>query len=196
MTASWLKQMGWNEVYVLEGGLAGRTLQKGAAPMQTLGALPQAEALPAAALNEAIAAGNVEVVDCDDSRQYRKGHVPGAWWAVRSRLAGCLAKLDRDKKFVFTSDDGLLARYAAADAVQLGYAAVYLDGGTRAWTAGSAKLEASDGRLLTATDDVFYRPYDNNSDREAKMREYLAWEVGLVEQVKKDPTVRFTTRPE
>jgi rhodanese-related sulfurtransferase/predicted metal-dependent enzyme (double-stranded beta helix superfamily) len=196
MTASWLKQMGWNEVYVLEGGLAGRTLQKGAAPMQTLGALPQAEALPAAALNEAIAAGNVEVVDCDDSRQYRKGHVPGAWWAVRSRLAGCLAKLDRDKKFVFTSDDGLLARYAAADAVQLGYAAVYLDGGTRDWTAGSAKLEASDGRLLTATDDVFYRPYDNNSDREAKMREYLAWEVGLVEQVKKDPTVRFTTRPE
>ncbi|HET8611021.1 MAG TPA: rhodanese-like domain-containing protein [Burkholderiales bacterium] len=195
MTASWLKQMGWREVYVLEGGLAGRTLQKGAAPTQTLGEPPQAEALPVAALNEAIAAGNVEVIDCDDSRKYRKGHVPGASWAVRSRLAECLAKLDRGKKLVFTSDDGLLARYAAADAAQLGYAAAYLDGGTRAWAASGAKLEASEDRLLTATDDVFYRPYDNSSDREAKMLEYLTWEVGLVEQVKEDPTVRFTTRP-
>jgi rhodanese-related sulfurtransferase len=196
MTASWLKQMGWREVYVLEGRLADRTLQKGAAPLQLLGELPQAEAMPVAALNEALAAGSVEVIDCDDSRRYRKGHIPGAWWAVRSRLAECLAKFDHDKKLVFTSDDGLLACYAAADAAQLGYVAAYLDGGTRAWAASGAKLEASDDRLLTATDDVFYRPYDNSSEREAKMREYLTWEVGLVEQVKKDPTVRFTTQPE
>jgi rhodanese-related sulfurtransferase/predicted metal-dependent enzyme (double-stranded beta helix superfamily) len=196
MTASWLKQMGWNEVYVLEGGLAGRTLQQGAAPLQALGTLPQAEAMPVAALNDALAAGSVEVIDCDDSRKYRKGHIPGAQWTVRSRLAACLAKLDRDRKFVFTSEDGLLARYAAADATQLGYAAAYLDGGTRAWAASGAKLEVSADRLLTATDDVFYRPYDNSMDREAKMREYLTWEVGLVEQVKGDPTVHFTTQPE
>ncbi|HEX5464264.1 MAG TPA: rhodanese-like domain-containing protein, partial [Burkholderiales bacterium] len=123
MTASWLKQMGWNEVYVLEGGLAGRTLQKGAAPLQVLGELPQPEAMPVAALSEATAAASVEVIDCDDSRKYRKGHVPGAWWAVRSRLAECLAQFDHDKKLVFTSDDGLLARYAAGDAAQLGYVA-------------------------------------------------------------------------
>ena len=35
----------------------------------------------------------VSVVDVDWSKDYRKGHVPGAWYRTRSRLCELLTKL-------------------------------------------------------------------------------------------------------
>ena len=46
-------------------------------------------------------------------------------------------------------------------------------------------------RATTATDDVWYKPYDHATDFEKHAREYLDWEVALVEQIKRDPAIRF-----
>ena len=48
-------------------------------------------------------------------------------------------------------------------------------------------------RATTQLDDVAYKAYDHVKDYEQRAREYLAWEVALVEQIKRDPTIRFRT---
>ena len=43
--------------------------------------------ITAALLRERMQAGGVSVVDVDSSRDYRAGHIPGAWYGIRARLA-------------------------------------------------------------------------------------------------------------
>ena len=38
---------------------------------------------------------------------------------------------------------------------------------------------------------MWYRPYEHAEDYEKHAREYLTWEVALLEQIKRDPAVRF-----
>jgi hypothetical protein len=46
-------------------------------------------------------------------------------------------------------------------------------------------------RATTPRDDVWYKPYDHSSDYLKHARDYLEWEVALVDQIKRDPTIRF-----
>jgi hypothetical protein len=84
----------------------------------------------------------------------------------------------------------VLARYAAAD---LG--ATALEGGTDAWRAAGLPVETGETRMLEPPEDVYYKPYDGKSQIEAAMRDYLEWEVALVEQIKRDPDCRFRDYP-
>ena len=197
MTAHWLKQMGWNDVCVLKDGLKGK-LDTGKPRPEALGeAALSAPGIAPAALKAAL--DKAEVIDVGESLKYRKGRIPGAWYAIRSRLGYCLARFSKDARLVFTDSAGRLARYAAQDAITLGYAnAAYLEGGNAAWNhAGFAIEEAggdSDPKLLTVTEDVWYRPYDRNVGVEEAMQQYLTWEVNLVAQLKREPYLRFSTR--
>jgi len=47
--------------------------------------------------------------------------------------------------------------------------------------------------VTTAVDDVWYKPYDHGKDYEKHAREYLSWEVALVDQIKREPAIRFRT---
>jgi rhodanese-related sulfurtransferase len=193
MTASWLVQLGWEEVFVIAQEEAGGALEAGAAAPEVLGlADAGAEAIAPAALDAALKRGEAVVVDVDSSLAYRDAHLPGAWFAIRARLATSLAKLPQGRTLVFTSRDGALARFAAADAQALTQTPVRcLDGGTAAWRA--AGLPLTDGDLLWADehDDEWYRPYDKGGRGEEAMKEYLAWEIDLVGQVERDGDARF-----
>ncbi len=200
MTAHWLKQMGWQDVHVLRDGLKG-SLESGKPRSPALGedAL-SAPSVPAAALKAALDAGNVELIDVGESLKYRKGRIPGAWYAIRSRLAYCLSRFGKEAKLVFVCSNGRLSRYAAQDAIALGCAgAAFLEGGTAAWNHAGFKTEPTAGdadpKLLTATEDVWYRPYDRNVGVEEAMQQYLTWEVNLLDQIKREPYLRFSTRP-
>ena len=94
---------------------------------------------------------------------------------------------------VLTSGDGLLARLAAPEvAVALpGLKVRLLDGGTAAWRAAGYPLEAGLTRALSATDDVWYKPYDTDDEIDQEMRNYLTWEVALVEQIERDGDAGF-----
>jgi rhodanese-related sulfurtransferase len=192
MTASWLMQMGWSEVAVLKRGLAGGALDEGADP-----SLPAAlktvdvPEIDAAVLNEAGMNG-VVVVDFADSLTYRAGHVPGAWFMVRARIAEDAKNLPAAERYVATSEDGRLARLAAADlAAATGRPVTALRGGTAAWRAAELLLVQGNENLASATDDVMYKPYDHERGIEGYMREYLSWELDLVRQIEDDGTARF-----
>ena len=90
MTASWLRQMGYRDVFVLAE--AGDESGWPAAPV--LAPAPAAEfGIAADELAALLARDEATVVDLSLSRDYLKGHIPGAWFAIRSRLATALAKI-------------------------------------------------------------------------------------------------------
>jgi len=195
MTASWLLQMGWPEVYVLEAAPLGAPLVTGVEARRVLGLEgAKFDEVSAPELQHLIDASEATVVDFASSLAYRDGHVPGAWFAIRARLRDALERIGPAKRLVFTSPDGVLARLAALDAVALTEVRVQvLRAGTAAWKAAGHPLEHGSTRLAAATDDVYYRPYDRQGQIEQAMQDYLDWEVALVEQLKREPYLRFSS---
>ena len=193
MTASWLIQMGWRETAVLEAPFDGVALERGWQPpiVPDISAAADAEITPSA-LDEALRAGAAQVLDFALSRDYRKGHIPGAWFAVRARLASALPTLPGERPLVLTSPDGVIARLAAPEASELTARPIkVLAGGTAAWRA--AGLPFSDGfeNMADEPDDVWLKPYDHDGDVEQHMRDYLTWEVDLVDAIERDGDHRF-----
>ena len=135
------------------------------------------------------------VLDFGTSLQYRAGHIPGAAFAIRSRLAAHTQEFGT-KTIACTSPDGRLAHYAAADlAALLGRAVHALEGGTEAWRNAGLPLEQGETRMLEPPEDVYYKPYDHKAQIEAAMQDYLQWEVALLEQIRRDPDCRFRDFP-
>ncbi|MEX2617410.1 MAG: rhodanese-like domain-containing protein [Alphaproteobacteria bacterium] len=188
MTASWMRQMGWDAV-VMTFDPAAPGLETGPHAPKVLGADSVSVAtIEPAALHDRLAAGGTVVVDLDYSRPYREGHIPGAWYAMRTELETALTKLPAHDTLVFTSPDGALARLAAADA---GGAAMALNGGTLGWKAAGLPLETGDGRMASTPADIRLKAREQGKDVEAAMREYLAWEIELVNQMAADEEQRF-----
>src|SRR5262249_27087579 len=89
LTASSLRQMGWRDVYVLAE--AGDETTPPEAP--ALGSAPPPELrVDCAGLAALMARNEATVVDLSMSREYLRAHIPGAWFAIRSRLERALAK--------------------------------------------------------------------------------------------------------
>jgi len=187
MTASWLLQLGWKEVFVVADGLTGQ-LEKGSS------ADPEPPACPLISVSQLRESKNSPVLDFATSIQYRKGHIPGAAFAIRSRLPRHLASL-KGKRVVCTSPDGVLAHYAAADLGRHGIDATALEGGTAAWRAAGLPVESGETKMLEPPEDVYYKPYDGKTQIEAAMRDYLQWELDLLEQIRRDPDCRFRDFP-
>jgi rhodanese-related sulfurtransferase len=183
MTASWLKQMGWREVYVL--AQAGD--EKGAQPPTLLGTPSDKAVEPTAALE----IDDVCVIDLATSPHYRRGHIPGAWFAIRSRLDRAMAKIAPTGEVILTSEDGVLASLAVAEAQALTDRPVHwLKGGNAAWTAAGFPLATAE-RMADEATDVWLKPYERANDNEAAMNAYLSWEVDLLERIQKDGTTHF-----
>jgi rhodanese-related sulfurtransferase len=179
MTASWLIQMGWHDVYVLPT-LAGFEIEAGPRTAVVLGFSPW-QTTPEA---------KGAMLDFSTSLRFHYKHIPGAWWVVRARLAEAKQKVGDQKAMVLTSEDGVLAHLAAPEVQALWPQAQVrvLEGGNAAW---QGPWEEGHERSTTTRDDVWYKPYDHEAGFEKHAREYLAWEVALIEQIKRDPTIRF-----
>ncbi|MGH8668227.1 MAG: rhodanese-like domain-containing protein [Burkholderiales bacterium] len=179
MTASWLNQMGWPDVHVLDD-VSGLALESGPRPPVAVKKWPTVKDVSGAS-----------VLDLSTSLRFHHSHIPGAWWGVRSRLAEAQAKIPGIKSLVLTSEDGILAHLAAPEAAALWPQVKVLEGGNAAWFAAGKPTESGVERATTVRDDVWYKPYDHASDYKKHARDYLDWEVALVEQIKRDPTIRF-----
>jgi len=193
MTASWLKQMGWNDVAVLVAGPGDGDWVTGPHRPRVLGLDGIAAAtIEPAALRERLAAGTAIIVDLDTSRRYGQGHIPGAWFAIRSRLPGDLAKLPKADAIVLTSPDGALARLAAAELDASAPAPVMaVAGGTQAWISAGFPVETGSSHMTSPPDDVVLSARERGQGREEAMREYLAWEINLVNDMATDDDQRF-----
>jgi rhodanese-related sulfurtransferase len=193
MTASWLLQLGWDEVYAMPNALAGAALETGPEPRQILSAHEnRANLISPPDLKSLLDGGDVMVIDLGTSLQYRDAHIPNARWAIRSRLHTVLPSLPKPGDIVVTSSDGRIAELAALDLTALTKISVRaLAGGTAAWRTAGLPLVAGAEDMICPPEDVWYRPYDRTKDREAAMREYLSWEVDLVRQVERDGDARY-----
>ncbi len=188
MTASWLRQMGWQDVYVITE--AGSETGSPSPPILESPAKADA-ALEPESLRELVDRDAATILDLSLSRDYLKGHIPGAWFAIRTRLAVAIKNIPLRGALVLTSEDGMLARLAVAEAQALTDLPVRcLAGGNAAWRAAGYELSA-EPRMADEAIDQWRKPYERSGDVTAAMKEYLAWEVDLLPRVKRDGSLKF-----
>ena len=188
MTGSWLRQMGWNDVFIL----AETGTEKGPPKSATLDSETQSSSTVDCAALDALQSRNAAtVVDLAPSRDYLAGHIPGAWFAIRTRLKQALTKIPLGDTLVLTSEDGALARLAAAEAEALVEVPVHvLAGGNAAWRAAGHAL-STQPHMADEAVDQWRKPYERTGDTKAAMNEYLAWEIDLLPRIARDGTLKF-----
>ncbi len=192
MTAHWMKQMGW-DVAALILDMRRKALQSGPTTAHILGLNHgAAPTISAASLHARMQAGGVSVIDLDWSRDYIKGHIPGAWYGIRSRLNEIIHKMPAGDMIVLASADGALAKLAAMDLAD-GHnrTAQVLQGGNAAWRKAGYPLEQGATRMATAPDDIRLKAREQSENVEDAMKEYLSWEIELVNQMATDDDQRF-----
>ena len=176
--AHWLRQMG-HDASVLEGGLAsGLSLAPPAAP-----AAPALATIDAQALSARLAQGDVALVDLRPSMQFRAGHVPGARWSIRPRLAQDVK--NETRQLVLVADDAALAAWAAASELAgLSTKPLQLEGGMAAWRGAGLPVQATPALPADADCiDYLFFVHDRHDGNKEAARRYLAWETGLVAQL-------------
>ena len=193
MTASWLVQMGGREVAVLTDALQQGPLEQGPERRRVLGlAETRCDMVSPAHLRALLERGSVRVVDLGRSRSFLRAHVPGAVFAQRTRIADTLSRLPGNGALVLTSEDGDLARLAAGEVEEVARRPVsVLAGGTEAWQAAGYPMEVGGAIPDDHPDDRWLKPYERDEGVEQAMKDYLTWELGLVEQVERDGTAHW-----
>ncbi len=189
MTGSWLRQMGWPEVHVLA--------ETGAETGWPVGPMLEPErngkaAIDLGSFGDLFARNAATIVDLSLSRDYLRGHIPGAWFAIRTRLDHALNTIPLRESLVLTSEDGVLAALAVAEAQSLVGVPVYaLDGGNAAWKDAGYELSAN-ALMADETVDQWRKPYERSGDTRAAMNEYLAWETDLLPRIARDGSLQFS----
>lgn len=176
VVASWLRQLG-HEAYVLEDGLhSGLALQVGTFSSSLT--LPE---ISAAELADSLREDAVTLVDLRGSMAYRKAHIAGSVWSIRSRLADDLAA--EPKPIVLIADHPHVAALAAGELPEQQRQQVrWLE--FQAWQAAGFALseDASKPPNEQCIDFLFFT-HDRHSGNKAAARQYLAWEIGLLGQM-------------
>jgi rhodanese-related sulfurtransferase len=202
MTAHWLLQMGWRDVHVVRGALDDTAaLQTGSVCLPVL----DEASLTAPLIDvETVVGSMATIIDVGDSLSWRQSGIPGSYWAMRSALKDCLTgRFANDEALVFVCNDGRLSRFAAQDAVRLGWTkSCALKGGRAAWYPGDQTTDRRSGataqagdrsdRLLCEPDDMWVPPYARPSGAHEAMQQYLTWELNLLEQLAREPYLRFS----
>lgn len=175
-TASWLRQLG-REAYVLSDGIhSGLALAPLHAP--ALPVLAVLDSAAVAALGETVA-----LVDLRPSAAFLASRLPGARWSIRPRLAADLAGEERAVVLI-ASDPGVAAlALRELPSAQAARARVLLEV-PDAWEAAGLAVSQGGAPLSDAerSDFLFFTHGRHDGDKAAS-RQYLAWELGLLDQL-------------
>jgi 3-mercaptopyruvate sulfurtransferase SseA len=179
VVAAWLRQLG-HDASVIDGGVAAAraaTWPRSAPVVPArLSTVSPAEA--AAVFSK----GTSRAIDLRAAMTFRKGHVAGSVWSIRSRIGEAA---DRAKSVVLISDDPDAAALAALDLAETGCRDIrLLAGGLDAWRDAGLPVEASPDNPPDAEciDFLFFTARRHDNDAEAA-RQYLTWETGLLAQL-------------
>lgn len=177
VVAAWLKQLGC-DVHVLQGGVdSGLKV-----PLPAQAALPPVAKISAQALKQALENGSCSALYLGPSMNYRQQHVPGSRWSIRPRI---VRDAGNAKQVVLITRDSAVAQAAAIDLAEAGFTDVrLLEGGLAAWTSAGYALEASPGVPADSECiDYLFFVHDRHTGNREAMRQYLAWETGLIRQL-------------
>jgi rhodanese-related sulfurtransferase len=186
VVASWLKQLGC-DVYVLEGGVRASVAAQTPSPAN----LPVVEEFSDAEVKRMLANGRTSVVDLGPSMRFRGAHIPGSRWSIRSRIVrdvsggASVTHPTETATIVLVADDPNVARLAAIDLFEAGVEDIkLLAGGFAAWTKAGYATEASpDVPPDEECIDYLFFVHDRHAGNREAMRQYLAWETGLIAQL-------------
>ena len=183
-TASWFRQMGFSDVYAVDGGVT--SWKERDLPIDA--GLP--ESMPHG-LNEAI--DKVSLVSPEDMQQaptpvtifvdtsddFARGHIPGSHWVPRGWLEFRIVDVvpPEDAPITVTCSDGVQSVLAGATLSELGYRGIsVLEGGMASWQAAGLPVEKGLSGVMTPPNDVVLSGPDRNY---ADAINYLRWEVDL-----------------
>ncbi len=182
--ASWYRQMGFQEVYAVDGGTtawmaSGRTLEAGMPEEVPVGYDAGRARVKLVSPQELHASPAAAVIFVDTSQDFSRGHVPGARWAPRGWLEFWIGDIvpSKDTPLTVTCHDGRGSVLAGVTLLELGYPHVaVLDGGMVAWQQAGLPVEKGlSGVMAPPTDVVLSGPDRNFAD----MQNYLRWEEAL-----------------
>lgn len=178
LVARWLHRMGHHVVVLAKG--------------QTLRARDAAVAVPPLPeLKELVASDlptDAVLIDVRSSAAFDAGHVRGARWSIRPRLAN----LKPDASVVLIADTVQVAALASSELTRAGAAVIgWLSGDPAVWR--SAGLEVVTEPQLADAEriDYLFFVHDRHDGNLQAAREYLEWETGLVGQLDSDERALF-----
>jgi rhodanese-related sulfurtransferase len=152
---------------------------------------PETSAIDSASLATLLSRGAATVIDLSISREYLREHIPGAWFAIRTRLDRAFKTIPQTGTIVLTSEDGVLASLAVAEAAALTDRPVrFLAGGNAAWR-GAGQPFSAEAKMADEAVDQWRKPYERSGNAKAMMQEYLDWEVDLLPRIKRDGSLQF-----
>lgn len=189
MTAYWYRQMGFPNVFVLQGGFRawlehGGTVATGAGDSEPLGfdaAKRTARFIEARELDRTLRDSAPLVLDVGTSPEFESAHLPRARWIPRGWIEMEIPKRfpDRNQPLVLTCADARQSVFAARTLTEIGYGDVsLLNGGVRAWSAAGFSIERSLDGCLVKPNDVVLSPSIRGSKED--MQRYLGWELALL----------------
>ena len=169
LTASWYRQMGFDEVYALYGGTSawvqtGNSLESSVSDSVVLGLAGARQRINALSPGEVERASDATVIHVGLSSEFAQGHVPGASWVPRGWMELRIQDVAPDKSAPITvtcsGSNSRQAVFAAATLLDIGYTDVSaLDGGMSAWQdSGRAVEKGADRRHVLALRHGRLRP--------------------------------------
>ncbi len=178
VVASWLLQLGC-DACVLDGGVKAKL--EGMKPVAP--ALPSLATISANELKQLVEDKACTVFDVGPSMNYRKSHVPGSRWSIRTRIAtdAKAAKLP----VVLVAADAEVAQLSATELADDGIKDVrVLEGGITGWIqAGHSTDSSIDSPEDRECIDYLFFVHDRHAGNREAMKQYLAWETGLMAQL-------------
>jgi rhodanese-related sulfurtransferase len=190
MTAQWLRQLG-HQAFVLEGGIAAARklagLRDTAAPV-----LPSLGPITPGELAERLRNAGVRLIDLRPSMSYRKGHIDGAVWSIRPRIAAAVPVPAMPVALI--ADEPGVAALAASDLADAGVCDVrLLAGGHEAASAAGLPMVSTPAMPSDADciDFLFFTDGRHEGNADAA-RQYLAWEIALVDQLDAQERASFS----
>ena len=186
-TAHWLKQMGW-DVHVLAGGIGSDGLVRDGVPAPA----PELPVIEAGELMSMTGEGKVCILDLRSSTDFEAKHIPGATWIVRPNLQQ--AVIADGVPIAMVADDQDVAGLVARDLFTMGYDVVWLlEGGMSAWeSAGGEVVIAASNSAPSARIDFVAFTAERHGGNKDHMRQYLEWEINLVNQLDEQERGVFT----
>jgi rhodanese-related sulfurtransferase len=181
VTAGWLRQLG-HEAFVLEGGV-GAAAKYSWRRHDHARDRPALRAVAPREFEDDLRHGRLNVIDLRSSMAYRKAHLANAVWSIRPRIAAAAA--ERTKAVLLIADEAGVAALAALDLGEAGFRDVRLlaGGHEAARIAGLPIAQTPDYPPdVDCIDFLFFTHARHEGNAEAA-RQYLAWEIGLLDQL-------------
>ncbi len=184
VTASFYRQMGHSEVYVVDGGTlawaaSGRELSPGMERTSVAGLGDAFRSVNLVSAQQLHDSPSDVVLFVDTSQDFSGGHTPGARWVSRSWLEIEIGEIAPDKaaSITVTCSSGRNSALAAVTLGQLGFSNVsVLEGGMGAWREAGLPVEQGLTGIVRPPADINYLGVDRSY---GEMMNYLRWETEL-----------------